>query len=66
MPVLTAHPTEVRRSSTIRREMEIAELLARGDRFDATPEEERARNESLRAAILISGRPVCCGGTVSR
>lgn len=52
-PVLTAHPTEVRRSSTIGREMEIAELLARGDRLDATPEEEAARNEALRAAILI-------------
>ena len=52
-PVLTAHPTEVRRSSTIRREMEIAQLLAEGDRSDATPEEEAAREEALRAAILI-------------
>src|SRR6478672_5827829 len=31
-PVLTAHPTEVRRKSTIDREMEIAQLLAYRDR----------------------------------
>ena len=31
-PVLTAHPTEVRRKSTIDREMEVAELLAQRDR----------------------------------
>ena len=30
-PVLTAHPTEVRRKSTIDREMEIATLLERRD-----------------------------------
>ena len=28
-PVLTAHPTEVRRKSTIDREMEISQILAR-------------------------------------
>ena len=32
VPVLTAHPTEVRRKSTIDREMEVAELLAERDR----------------------------------
>src|SRR5262245_57516260 len=31
-PVLTAHPTEVRRKSTIDREMEVAQLLAERDR----------------------------------
>ena len=38
-PVLTAHPTEVRRKSTIDREMEVAELLAERDRIALTPEE---------------------------
>src|SRR5262245_46362066 len=32
-PVLTAHPTEVRRKSTIDREMEVAHLLAERDRL---------------------------------
>ncbi len=52
-PVLTAHPTEVRRNSTIGREMEIARLLAEGDRILSTPEEEAEREEALRAAVLI-------------
>ena len=39
-PVLTAHPTEVRRKSTIDREMEISQVLARRDRQRLTPEEE--------------------------
>ena len=34
-PVLTAHPTEVRRKSTIDREMEVAQLLAERDRSRA-------------------------------
>src|SRR5712675_905903 len=38
-PVLTAHPTEVRRKSTIDREMEIAALLNRRERVQLTPEE---------------------------
>src|ERR1700730_6054819 len=33
VPVLTAHPTEVRRKSTIDREMEVADLLAERDRL---------------------------------
>jgi len=37
-PVLTAHPTEVRRKSMIDREMEVAELLAQRDRTAFTPE----------------------------
>ena len=36
-PVLTAHPTEVRRKSTIDREMEIAHLLAERDRLVIGP-----------------------------
>ncbi|NBJ09755.1 phosphoenolpyruvate carboxylase [Microvirga arsenatis] len=51
-PVLTAHPTEVRRKSTIDREMEIAQILAQRDRQHLTPEEEGACQESLRRAIL--------------
>ena len=52
-PVLTAHPTEVRRKSTIDREMEIAELLAHRDRTVLTPEELAANEEALRRAVLI-------------
>src|SRR5919112_2812785 len=51
-PVLTAHPTEVRRKSTIDREMEISQILAQRDRQDLTPEEEVACQEALRRAIL--------------
>ncbi len=51
-PVLTAHPTEVRRKSTLNREMEIAELLKLKERVQATPEEARVQEESLRRAIL--------------
>jgi phosphoenolpyruvate carboxylase len=51
-PVLTAHPTEVRRKSTIDREMEISQILAQRDRQDLTPDEETASEESLRRAIL--------------
>ena len=40
-PVLTAHPTEVRRKSTIDREMEVAALLDRRERVQLTPEEKR-------------------------
>src|ERR1700744_4041242 len=38
-PVLTAHPTEVRRKSTMDREMEIAALLDRRERVQLTSEE---------------------------
>jgi phosphoenolpyruvate carboxylase len=51
-PVLTAHPTEVRRKSTIDREMEVAHLLAERDRFRLTPEETAANEEALRCAVL--------------
>ncbi|MBR1215538.1 phosphoenolpyruvate carboxylase [Bradyrhizobium sp. JYMT SZCCT0180] len=51
-PVLTAHPTEVRRKSTIDREMEIAALLDRKERVQLTPEEIEASDEQLRRAVL--------------
>ena len=51
-PVLTAHPTEVRRKSTIDREMEVAELLAERDRVALTPEEVALGEEALRRAVL--------------
>jgi phosphoenolpyruvate carboxylase len=51
-PVLTAHPTEVRRKSTIDREMEVAELLAERDRIALTPEEASLSEEALRRAVL--------------
>ena len=51
-PVLTAHPTEVRRKSTIDREMEIAALLDRRERVQLTPEELAANDEQLRRAVL--------------
>jgi phosphoenolpyruvate carboxylase len=51
-PVLTAHPTEVRRKSTIDREMEIALLLDRRERMRMTAEEFDASEEQLRRAVL--------------
>ena len=51
-PVLTAHPTEVRRMTGITREVEIAQSLAERDRMLSTPEEEAMREAALRAAIL--------------
>ena len=51
-PVLTAHPTEVRRKSTIDREMEIAALLDRRERVNLTAEELAASDEELRREVL--------------
>src|SRR4051812_35662080 len=51
-PVLTAHPTEVRRKSTIDREMEIAALLDRRERMKLTREEFEASEEQLRREVL--------------
>ncbi|MBZ6078534.1 phosphoenolpyruvate carboxylase [Microvirga puerhi] len=51
-PVLTAHPTEVRRKSTIDREMEVAQILAQRDRQHLIPEELAASEEALRRAVL--------------
>ncbi|WP_316233060.1 phosphoenolpyruvate carboxylase [Bradyrhizobium sp. SZCCHNPS2010] len=51
-PVLTAHPTEVRRRSTMDREMEVATLLDRRERVQLTPDEREANDEALRRAVL--------------
>jgi phosphoenolpyruvate carboxylase len=51
-PVLTAHPTEVRRKSTIDREMEIAALLDRRERMKLTAAEFEASEEQLRREVL--------------
>jgi phosphoenolpyruvate carboxylase len=50
-PVLTAHPTEVRRKSTLTREMEIAALLDWSDRI-RTAEETAEAEQKIRCAIL--------------
>ena len=52
-PVLTAHPTEVRRKSVLDREMEVAQLLAGRDRMALTPTEVAAADDALSRAILI-------------
>lgn len=51
-PVLTAHPTEVRRKSTIDREMQISHILSIRDRQKLIPEEEAASEEELGRAVL--------------
>ena len=51
-PVLTAHPTEVRRKSTIDREVEVAQLLAQRDRMRHTPEESAENEAAIRRAVL--------------
>ncbi|MBB5048571.1 phosphoenolpyruvate carboxylase [Rhodopseudomonas rhenobacensis] len=51
-PVLTAHPTEVRRKSTMDREMEVAALLDRRERLQMTAEEIAQHEEQLRRAVL--------------
>jgi phosphoenolpyruvate carboxylase len=52
VPVLTAHPTEVRRKSTIDREMEIADLLAERDRLPLSTAELAANEAALRREVL--------------
>jgi phosphoenolpyruvate carboxylase len=52
VPVLTAHPTEVRRKSAIDREMEIAQLLAQRDRPSLTVTELKTNEAALRRAVL--------------
>ena len=53
VPVLTAHPTEVRRKSTMMREMAIAHLMERRDRQQWTPQEEAEIEDKIRRAVLI-------------
>ncbi len=51
-PVLTAHPTEVRRNSVLDREMEVAELLTKRDRTELTSDEMVECDEALFRAVL--------------
>jgi phosphoenolpyruvate carboxylase len=55
-PVLTAHPTEVRRKSTLTRELEIAELLDERERLAGDEPELALNEERLRRAVLILWR----------
>lgn len=50
-PVLTAHPTEVRRKTTMHWEMDVAELLDRRGRGDWTADELEAIDDELRTAV---------------
>jgi phosphoenolpyruvate carboxylase len=62
-PVLTAHPTEIRRQSSIDREMEIAKLLDERDRVQFTPEELTANRRALRRAVLTLWQTSILRGT---
>ena len=52
-PVLTAHPTEVRRKSTMRHEVAVADLLARRSQSIWTQEELQEIDEDLRRTVLV-------------
>jgi phosphoenolpyruvate carboxylase len=52
-PVLTAHPTEVRRKSMMQREMALAELLDLRERGNLTPEEMKDVDDKMSRAILV-------------
>ncbi len=62
-PVLTAHPTEIRRKSSIDREMEIAHLLDERDRVEFTPEELAANRRALRRNVLTLWQTSLVRGT---
>jgi phosphoenolpyruvate carboxylase len=55
-PVLTAHPTEVRRKSMLTREIEIAEAIDERQRMRGNPLELVENEEKLRRAILTLWR----------
>ena len=55
-PVLTAHPTEVRRKSTITRELEISELLDARELATDDPSELARIELHMRRAILVLWR----------
>src|SRR6266516_1039945 len=59
-PVLTAHPTEVRRKSAIDREMEVAQLLAERDRVELTPEQRVTTDWHSAVPCSRSGRRIFC------
>ncbi len=62
-PVLTAHPTEVRRKSSIDRELEVARLLDERDRMQLTPDELAANRRALRRAVLTLWQTSILRGT---
>ncbi|MEM9279144.1 MAG: phosphoenolpyruvate carboxylase [Pseudomonadota bacterium] len=51
--VLTAHPTEVRRQSTMAREIAMTDLLSKRDRDGWTPEELEDIHDKLKRAVLV-------------
>ncbi len=51
--VLTAHPTEVRRQSTMKREIAMADLLSRRDQGGMTKQEQEDTNDKLKRAVMI-------------
>ena len=51
--VLTAHPTEVRRQSTMKREIAMADLLSRRDQGGHTKQEQADINDKLKRAVII-------------
>ena len=55
-PVLTAHPTEVRRKSTLTRELEIARLIDARPALEGDDVELARNEEQLRRVILILWR----------
>ncbi|MGA2794157.1 MAG: phosphoenolpyruvate carboxylase [Roseiarcus sp.] len=55
-PVLTAHPTEVRRNSTLTRELEIARIIDDRQRMQGNRQELQESEERLRRAILTLWR----------
>jgi phosphoenolpyruvate carboxylase len=59
-PVLTAHPTEVQRKSTLDCQLAIAECLLRMDAADALPDEIERAIVELRRLIATCGRRACC------
>jgi phosphoenolpyruvate carboxylase len=52
-PVLTAHPTEVQRKSTLDCQLIISRLLSDRDRVDMTPDELAENEEALHRFVLI-------------
>jgi phosphoenolpyruvate carboxylase len=55
-PVLTAHPTEVRRKSTLTRELEIAKIIDERQQMQGVAQELEESEERLRRAILTLWR----------